>query len=149
MSARQALTAALGDLYRHSWRLLPLNGAFGAAVVGIAVAAAHEPLALAAVVLLGPFAATLVHCAVTLACDDDLRLADALNGLRLHWRRGLILAAIAAILALAAGHAVAFYGGSQPLLWPLSFLVLYVALALGVHQLLLWTLAIAHPDVPL
>ncbi len=149
MSVRRALTAALGDLYRHSWRLLPVNAALGAAFVGILVVAAHRPFVLAAVVLLGPLAAALIHCAVTLARDDDLRLADALEGLRLHWRRGLVLAAVAAILTLAVGRAVAFYGGSQPLLWPLSFLVLYVALALGVHQLLLWTLAIADPGVPL
>jgi hypothetical protein len=149
MSVRQALATALRDLYAQSWRLLVVNGVVGASVVAVAVAAAHERAALAAVVVLGLPAAAMVHCAVTLARGGDLRLADALAGLRLSWRRGLALAAVAAALAPTAGYAVAFYGSARPLLWPLSFLVLYLSIVLGVHQLLLWTLAIGDATLPL
>jgi hypothetical protein len=149
MTVRQALGAALRDLYRQSWRLLVVNGVLGAAAVAIAVAAADMRAALAAVVLLGPLAAALAHCSVTLARTGELQLADALAGLRLHWRRGLALAALATVLAAAAGYAMAFYGGSRPLLWPLSFLAVYVSFVLGVHQLLLWTLAVGNPSMPL
>jgi hypothetical protein len=149
MTVRKALGAALHDLYRQSWRLLLVNGAVGAAALAIAAAAAHERAALAAAVLLGPLAAALAHCTVTLARTGDLRLADALAGLALYWRRGLALGALAAAVTSAAVHATVFYGGSDPLLWPLAFLTLYVSFILVIYQLLLWTLAVGDAAVPL
>src|SRR5581483_5332871 len=49
----------------------------------------HAALVLA--VLAGPFAVALVHCSVTLVRTGNLALADAWEGLKLHWRRGLQL----------------------------------------------------------
>jgi hypothetical protein len=144
----EALRLALRDLYDNSWRLLPVNAALGAVLVMTGVAAFAVRAALVLVVLAGPVAAALVHCAVTLVRTGNLRLADALEGLRLHWRRGLVLGALGGAFALLAVLALRFYAGS-PLSWPLAFLTGYLFLLLGVYQVFLWTLAIADPEQPL
>jgi hypothetical protein len=87
MSARAALAAALRDFYAQSWRLLAVNAALGIAGAAVLYAAIVARPAALAVVLLGPVVAALAHCAVKLAQTEDLQLGDALEGLRLHWRR--------------------------------------------------------------
>ncbi|HZT90405.1 MAG TPA: hypothetical protein VFA05_00025 [Gaiellaceae bacterium] len=141
----QALRLALRDFYGNSWRLVPLNALLGAALVAVGVAtfAVHALLVLA--VLAGPLAAALAHCAVTLVRTGNLTLADALDGVRLHWRRGLQLAAAGTAFAVLVALAVPFYATS-PLGLPLMFLAIYVAVLLGVYQLVLWTLAVADPQ---
>ena len=99
------------------------------------------------VVLAGPVAAALLHCAVTLVRTENLVLADAWDGLRLHWRLGLGLGATGSALAALGVLAVRFYAGSS--LWPLAFLTLYLLVLLGIYQLLVWTLAIAEPGRPI
>lgn len=143
-----ALRLAARDFYGNSWRLLPLNALLGALLVaaGIATWAVHAALPL--VVLAGPVAAALVHCAVTVARTGNLELADAANGLRAHWRRGLVLAAFGTAFAVLAGVAIRFYSGST-VAWPLAFVALYLALLLGLFQALVWTFAVAEPGRPL
>ena len=68
--------------------------------------------------LAGPLAAALVHCAVTLVRTENLVLADAWAGLRLHWRRGLVLGARARAVVALGVLAIRFYGGSP--MWPLA-----------------------------
>lgn len=149
MSARAALRAAFVDFYENSWRLATVNAVLGAALVAVAAAAFYVPAALLLVVLLGPLAAALMHVAVVLARTESVRIRDGLDGLRLHWRRGLALGtAGAATLALGL-FAVHFYSGGGTALWPLSFVVLYVLVLLGLYQLVLWTLAIAEPELRL
>jgi hypothetical protein len=87
-----------------------------------------------------------VHCAVTLVRTESLVLADAWDGLRLHWRLGLGLGAAGCVLVALGVLAVRFYGGSS--LWPLAFLTLYLLVLLGIYQLILWTVAIAEPGRP-
>src|SRR5262249_11752741 len=99
------------------------------------------------VVLSGPVVAALVHCAVTLVQTGNLELVDAWDGLRVHWRRGVLLGALGGVLVGLAVFAIRFYGASS--LWPPPFVALSVLLALGVYGLVLWTLAIAEPDRPL
>ena len=94
MTVGAALRRAARDFYDQSWRLLLLNGLLGFAGLAVLWAAVYAPPALLLGLLLGPPAAALMHCAVTLVRDEDLRLSDALVGLRLHWRRGLALAAL-------------------------------------------------------
>ena len=91
MSARRALGLACGDLYRNSWRLVPVNALLGAVLVFAAVAAVAVHALLVLAVLAGPLAAALAHSSVTLVRTGNLVLADAWEGLRLHWRRGLAL----------------------------------------------------------
>jgi hypothetical protein len=143
----EALWLALRDLYANSWRLVAVNAALGVIVAAIAVAALATRAALVLLVLAGPVVAALVHCAVTLVRTENLRLADALEGLRLHWRRGLQLGAAGTGIALLGVVAIRFYGNS-PLAWPLAFVTGYAVALLGVYQVVLWTLAIAEPARP-
>jgi hypothetical protein len=148
MTARRALGLAAGDLYRNSWRLVPVNAALGAVLVFsvVAAVAVHGLLVLA--VLAGPLAAALAHCSVTLVRTGNLALADAGDGLRLHWRRGLALGAAALAVVVLGGLAVRFYTRSN-MGWPLAFLTLYVIVLLGFYAVVLTTVAVAKPEEPL
>lgn len=146
MSARKALRDALVDFYYHLWRLSVLNTVLAAALVAIGVTALFVPLALVLLLALGPLAAALMHCAVTVAQTESLRLGDALTGLRLHWRRGLALA-FAGCAALALGVlALSFYAGAGRWAWPLSLLVFYLLASFAVLQLFLWPMAVFEPE---
>ena len=148
MTARQALGRAVGDFYRNSWRLVPVNAALGAVLVFSAVAAiaVHALLVLAA--LAGPIAAALAHCSVTLVRTGNLVLADALEGLRLHWSRGLALGAAGVALGVLAALAVHFYTQSS-FGWPFAFLTLYLVVLLGIYAVVLTTVSVADPGLSL
>lgn len=149
MTVGDSLRAALRDFYEQSWRLLLLNTALSAAAIAIAWAAQYTLLALALVVVLGPLAAALMHCAVTLVREDELRLRDALVGVGLHWRRGLVLGLIGIAAAGLTVTAMRFYADAGTLAWPFAVLVLYLALLFAVYQLPLWPLAVFERDRPL
>ena len=149
MSVRASLRAALADTYRCSLRLLVLNSALSALALALVLAATYSPVALALVPLAGPPAAALMHCAIRLAQTEELAFADALEGLRLHWRRGLALAGVlAAGLALAV-VAIRFYTGAGRSAWPIAALCSYLLALFLVYQLALWPLALAEPRVDL
>jgi hypothetical protein len=139
-----ALRLAAADLYRNSWRLVPQNAALGAVFVAVTVSGAAVHAAFVLIVLAGPLAAALVHSAVTLVRTGNLELRDALDGLRLHWRRGLALGAGGAALVGLGAFAVPFYARFS-FGWPLVFVTIYLLVLLGVYQLLVWTLAVAEP----
>jgi hypothetical protein len=139
-----ALRAAAVDFYGQSWRLALLNATLSLAVVPLLLLALWAPLALVpAALVAGPLALALMHCAVTLAETEDLRLACAVEGLRLHWRRGVVLGAIGGAVAAAGVSAFAAYGRSGA--WPLAALVLYALFAFGLLQLCVWPLAVREP----
>jgi len=143
MKPQAALRLALRDFYEHSWLLFAINAALGVALVVAVLATLATPLAVGAVALAGPLLAAVVHCAVTLQRTGNLAVADALEGLRLHWRHGVVLAlAGASVLGLAV-VALRFYGTSE--VWPLAFLTLYVLVLLLIYELVLWTFVIAAP----
>lgn len=148
MTARAALGLAFGDLFRNSWRLVPVNAALGAVLVFsvFAAIAVHALLVLA--VLAGPVAAALAHSSVTLVRTGNLELADAVEGLRLHWRRGLEFGAAAVALVVFAGLAMHFYTRSSAGL-PFAFITLYVVVLLGIYAMVLLTMAVARPEEPL
>jgi hypothetical protein len=146
MSVGGALKAALRHLYEQSWRLLVLNAVVAcvAAVVVVAVIESATPVALLFLAVVGPFAAALMHCAVTLQQTDRLRLGDWLDGLRLHWRRGLALGALGSVVAVLAVSAVSFWSSHGALAWPLAVLALYLGLMFAVWQIHVWPLAVAR-----
>jgi hypothetical protein len=144
MRPREAMRLALGDFYANSWRLLFLNAMLGALLVICILAALAVPAAGILVLTLGPAAAALVHCAVTLVRTGNLAVADAWEGLLRHWRRGLALATTGTALVVLGVVAIRFYGGAS--LWPLAFLTLYVLVLLGIYGLVLWVVAIAEPE---
>jgi hypothetical protein len=143
-----ALREAVSDFYSQSWRLALLNAALSLAVVPLLLLALWVPLVLVVAALVaGPLAMALMHCAVTLAETDDLRLGVALAGLRLHWRRGLALGAAAGLVLTAGVYALTAYGRAGA--WPLAALVVYLLFAFGVLQLCLWPLAVHEPGSPI
>jgi hypothetical protein len=142
MTVRRALRVALGDFYRQSWRLFVLNAALSLFVLALVIAGAYVPMALVLLVLAGPLAAALMHCTVTLAQTEDLRLAEALTGLRLHWRRGLVLWVLAVIVVAAGAAALVVYARAGAWGWAPAMLTLYVLVAFGLLQLPLWPLAV-------
>jgi hypothetical protein len=148
MTAGSSLRLAFGDLFRNSWRLVPVNAALGAVLVCsvFAAIAVHALLVLA--VLAGPVAAALAHCSVTLVRTGNLEFADAWEGLRLHWRRGLVLGGAGVALVLLAAIAVHFYAQSS-LGWPFAFLTLYLVVLLSIYGAVLTTIAVARPKEPL
>ena len=148
MSARRALGLALSDLYRNSWRLVPVNAAIGAVLVFATVAAVAVHALLVLAVLAGPLVAALAHSSVTLVRTGNLALADAWEGLRLHWRRGLALGVAGVMLGVAATLAVHFYTRSS-VGWPFAFLTLYLVVLLGTYAAVLTTVVVAHPELPL
>jgi hypothetical protein len=147
MGPGSALRAAAVDFYHQSWRLAVFNAVLSAVVLGVLYLAlfAH-PLFALLVIFAGPIAAALMHCAVQLAQNDELRFRDALTGLRLHWFRGLALAALTLLVAWLGLIALRFYGGDR---WLLSVLVGDVLAVFAVVQLLTWPRAVHFRDRPL
>jgi len=147
MTPGAALVAAVAGFYRQSWRFFILNATLSAAVVPIAVAGLWVPVAWLLLVAVGPLAAALMHCAVVASVTAELRLRDALDGLRLHWRRGLLLGAVGAIGALAAIQAITFYASHGVLV--LAVLGVYLTVVFAIFQLVLWPLAVFEFDLPI
>ena len=121
------MRAAVGETYRFSWRLLVVNTAVSAAVSAVVLVVSAFPLALlVAPLVAGPVAAALVHCTVKLIREEEFRLTDALEGLRLHWRRGLALGGLFGAGLMLGVLAVSFYGFGQHRALPLAVLAAYV-----------------------
>ena len=148
MTPRASLRLAVGDLFRNSWRLVPVNAALGAVLVFSAYAAIAVHALLVLAVLAGPIALSLAHCSVTLVRTGNLVLADAWEGLRRNWRRGLGLGVAGVFLVVLAVLAVHFYTRSSAG-WPLAFLTLYLAVLLAIYGAVLATVSVAQPDWPL
>jgi hypothetical protein len=149
MSVGASLRSAVRDFYQQSWRLLVLNAALSTFVLSVVGLGLWFAPVLALLVLVGPFAAALMHCAVTLVQTEELGLGDAVTGLRLHWRRGLVLGLFALAVLVAAAFAVPFYAAIGGWWWVLALVALYAAGIVGVVQLLLWPLAVLELDRPL
>jgi hypothetical protein len=145
----RALRKAVRGFYDHSLRLVLLNTILSAVAVTILVLATYSTAAVLLLVVLGPLAAALMHCAVTIVRNDDLELADAIAGLRLHWRRGLVLGALAMAFVCLTAIAIGFYAGQGAFAWPAAVLTLYLAGLAGVLQLALWPLAVLECGRPL
>ena len=149
MTLGRALGVAAADLYHQAWRLVILNTLLGLGLVLVVLASVAVRGAFLLAILIGPAIAAVMHCAVTLAQTEDLRLADAIRGLRRHWRRGLALGlALAAAVGLCA-LAVPFYARAGTWAWPFAAVCVYLLLLFGVFQLALWPLAVFESGQPL
>ena len=149
MTVGRALRGAVRDFYDQSWRLVILNSLLGLGILVVVATALYAPLAVLLAVLLGPPAAALMHCAITLVREGDFRLRDAVEGLRLHWRRGFALGGLGGAAIVLTFTAMRTYGGAGAVGWPLAVLALYVALLFAIFQLPLWPLAVLERDEPL
>lgn len=142
-----ALRAAAVDFYHQSWRL----AVFNTVLSGVALAIVYlwlfvHPAFVLLLLLVGPFAASLMHCAVLLAQEDELRFRDALTGLRLHSRRGVALATVVLLVAWVGVIALRFYGSEH---WVLAVFVGDVLAVFAVLQLLAWPRAMEERERPL
>ena len=104
MTLRRALGVAANDLYHQAWRLMVLNVLLGAVVLAVVFASLAVRSAIVLAVLIGPVLAAVMHCVVTLSQTEDLRLVELRNGLRRHWRHGIVLGAALAIAVAARGR---------------------------------------------
>ena len=142
-----ALRAAAGDFYRQSWRLAALNTLLSAVVLLVVYATLWVLPALVVLLLLvGPLVAALMHCAVKLAQEDELRFADAFHGLRLHWLHGLVLAAANLVFSALAVIAIRFYGTEQ---WLFTIFVVDVFVVFALVQVFLWPRLVHERERPL
>jgi hypothetical protein len=148
MSLARAFGIAATDLYHQSWRLIVLNSLLAAVLVGVILASLAIRPALLLLVLLGPVAAAVMHCTVTLAQTEELRLSEVVVGLRRHWRRGLVLGLLVAAAAILGAIAVPFYSRAGAWAWPLAALSVYVLVAFALFQLALWPLAVFEDARP-
>ena len=144
MRPGEALRAALSDMYAQSWRLFLLNASLSAFVVSVVVAGFWAPVVWLLLLGAGPLAAALMHCALLVSATEELRLADALTGLRRHWRRGIALAAVTGTATFLAVEAISFYAGRGVLV--LAVVGAYLLFVFGVYQLLLWPIAILETN---
>jgi len=142
LTLRRALELALADLYHQAWRMAILNVFLGTVVAAVALATLAVRPAIILAVLIGPVAAAIMHCAVTLAQTEDLRLGEAVTGLRRHWRRGLALGTLLAAAALLGALAVPFYARAGTWAWPFAALSIYILLMFCFFQLALWPVAV-------
>jgi hypothetical protein len=149
MTLRRALGVAAADLYHQAWRLIILNTLLGASIVLVVLASVAVRGALLLAILIGPAIAALMHCAVTLAQTEDLRLAEALTGLRRHWRHGLVLGIALAVAVGLGALAVPFYARAGVWAWPFAAACIYLLLMFGVFQLALWPLVVFESSRPL
>jgi len=142
-----ALRAAAVDFYHQSWRLAVFNSVLSAVVLAVLYLTLFvHPAFVILVLLVGPCVAALMHCAVLLAQEDELRFGDAPAGLRLHWLRGAVLATVILFVAWLGVIAFRFYGREQ---WLFSVLVGDVLAVFAVVQLLAWPLAVYQRERPL
>ena len=149
MTLSRSLRVSAVDLYHQAWRLLILNTVLGAALVAAIVATLAVRSGLVLVVLVGPVALAVMHCAVTLAQTEDLRVGELWVGLRRYWKRGLALGALLAVGVAAAVVVIPFYARAGTWAWPIAGICMYILLVLGVFQLALWPLAVYETDRPL
>ena len=149
MTLRRALGVSAGDLYHQAWRLMVLNVLLGAALLVVVLAAIALRPAVLLAVLIGPLVAAVMHCAVILAQTEELRLAEALTGLRRHWRRGLLLGIALAVAFGVGAVVVPFYAHAGTWAWPFAALSVYLLLVYGVFQLVLWPMAVFDVQQPM
>jgi hypothetical protein len=146
MSINDVLRRALATTYQSSWRLLVVNTALSIVVAAAILAMPTLPLGLLlACVLAGPLAAALAYCVVTLVRGDDIRLADAVVGFRLHWRDGLVLGALFGVGLMAGVVAVTFYVSEPHRVWPLAVGAVYLIGFFCLLVLVAWPHLIVDP----
>jgi hypothetical protein len=148
MSVGGSLRAALHDFYENSWRLVPLNATLSVALIVVLYAASFVQAALLLLLLLFPLALAVMHCAVQLVRDGVFAGGCLRAGLRRHWRRGLQLGVLNAVVVGGCAFGIVFYSHGSTT-WPLAFVLVYVVATFLVYQLVLWPLAIEEPRVPL
>ena len=112
------------------------------------LASFYSPFALVLIVFLGPLAMALMHCTVTLAQTEELSLEDGLEGLRLHWKRGLALGAIDGRGARARRVGDRLLRRAGPFVFPLAVVVFYLLAFFALLQMWLWPLAVLERERP-
>jgi hypothetical protein len=147
MTAGDVLRRALADMYGFSWRLIIVNAAVCVVAAAVVLIVSAIPLSLLlAPIVAGPVVAALVHCTVKLIREGEFVLADAVEGVRLHWRRGLQFGVLGGAAILLGALAVAFYGSERHRMLPLAILAVYLVALFLLVLLLAAPIAIGHAE---
>lgn len=147
MSTGDVLRRAVADFYGSSWRLLVLNTAISAIVAAVVLVVSSVPLSLLiAPIVAGPVVAALVHCTVKLIREGEFVLADAVAGVRMHWRRGFEFGALCGAAIMLGALSVAFYASERHRVLPLAVLAVYLVALFLLVLLLAMPVAIGEPE---
>ena len=136
-SLRRAIREAFGDLYYHSWRLVPGNVLWSFTALAVLLAVVVSPLGLAALPILAVPTAGLFRMTTRVARGGAVSFWDAAAAWRTELGGTLLLGAGLAVAAIVlATNVLNGLGSGTPLGWALATLALWGLVA---AWLLAWT----------
>lgn len=139
-----SLRAALTDFYFNSWRLVPANALWGAALVGLVLVALIYPFgALLLAILLAVPTAGIFRLAVLIVREQPVAFSDALVAWRQFLVPALLTGAVLIVVTALLGFNLALgLTTVDPLLWSLGTLAGWGLLAVWMVALPFWVLLV-------
>ena len=144
-SLRRAIREALGDLYYHSWRLVPGNVLWSFTALAVLLAVIVSPLGVAALPVLAIPTAGLFRMTTRIVRGGSVSFWDAVGAWRTELGGTLALGAGLAVAALVLGtNVVTGLVSGTPLGWALATLALWGLVAAWPFAWTVWPI-VADP----
>jgi hypothetical protein len=144
-SLRRAIREALGDLYYHSWRLVPGNVLWSFTALAVLLAVIVSPVGVAALPVLAIPTAGLFRMTTRIARGGSVSFWDAVGAWRTELGGTLALGAGLAVAALVLGtNVVTGLVSGTPLGWALATLALWGLVATWLFAWTVWPI-VADP----
>ena len=138
-SVGRAIREGLGDLYYHSWRLVPGNVLWSFTALAIVLAVVVSPLGLAALPVLAIPTAGLFRMTTRVARGESVSFWDAAAAWRTELGGTLVLGAGLAVVAVVLGtNVVTGLASGTPLGWALATLALWGLVAAWLFAWTAW-----------
>ena len=138
-SVGRAIREGLGDLYYHSWRLVPGNVLWSFTALAILLAVVVSPLGLAALPVLAIPTAGLFRMTTRVARGESVSFWDAAAAWRTELGGTLVLGAGLAVVAVVLGtNVVTGLASGTPLGWALATLALWGLVAAWLYAWTAW-----------
>ncbi len=138
-SVGRAIREGLGDLYYHSWRLVPGNVLWSFTALAILLAVVVSPLGLAALPVLAIPTAGLFRMTTRVARGESVSFWDAAAAWRTELGGTLVLGAGLAVVAVVLGtNVVTGLASGTPLGWALATLALWGLVAAWLFAWTAW-----------
>ena len=138
-SLRRAIREALGDLYYHSWRLVPGNVLWSFTALAVLLAVVVSPLGLAALPVLAIPTAGLFRMTTRVARGGSVSFWDAMSAWRTELGGTLTLGAGLAVAAVVLGtNIVTGLTSGTPLGWALATLAVWGLVAAWLFAWTAW-----------